>query len=129
MISVSNCAKNRVSFSENKRKSLISYLRLVIRSIPIPKANPEYFLLSIPQFSNTLGSTIPHPKISTHPDPLHRLHPSPLQIVQEMSISADGSVKGKYEGRKRTFVPSPKSSCTKWNKVCFRSAKETFSST
>src|SRR5690606_25847620 len=113
MISVSNCAKNRVSFSENKRKSLISYLRLVIRSIPIPKAKPLYFLLSIPQFSSTLGSTIPQPRISTQPDPLHKLHPAPLHIVQEMSISAEGSVNGKYDGRNRTLVPSPYSSCTK----------------
>src|SRR5690606_22724789 len=95
MISVSNCFKNRISFSENKRRSFISYLRLVIRSIPIPKANPLYFLLSIPQFSNTFGSTIPHPKISTHPLPLHMVQPSPLQIEQEISISAEGSVNGK----------------------------------
>src|SRR5690606_26828249 len=113
MISVSNCAKNRISFSENSRKSLISYLRLVIRSIPIPKAKPLYFLLSIPQLSNTLGSTIPHPKISTHPLPLHIVQPTPLHIEQDISISAEGSVNGKYEGRKRTFVPSPYNSCTK----------------
>src|SRR5690606_11847643 len=113
MISVSNWDKKRVSFSENNLKSLISYFKLVIRSIPIPKANPEYFLLSIPQFSKTLGSTIPQPKISTQPEPLHKLHPAPLQIVHEIYISAEGSVNGKYEGRKRTFVPSPYNSCTK----------------
>src|SRR5690606_3031927 len=113
MISVSNWDKKRVSFSENKRKSLISYFKLVIRSIPIPKAKPEYFLLSIPQFSNTFGSTIPQPKISTHPEPLHKLQPAPLQIEQEISISAEGSVNGKYDGRKRTLVPSPYNSCTK----------------
>src|SRR5690606_19118555 len=93
--SVSNCDKKRTSFSENRRRSLISYFRLVIRSIPMPKAKPEYFLLSMPQFSNTLGSTMPQPTISTQPDPLHRLHPAPLQIVQEISISAEGSVNGK----------------------------------
>src|SRR5690606_7630099 len=118
-----------MSFSENSRKSLISYLRFVIRSIPIPKANPLYFLLSMPQFSNTLGSTIPHPKISTQPLPLHKVQPAPLQMEQEISISADGSVNGKYEGLKRTLVPSPYSSCTKKNRVCFRSAKDTSSST
>src|SRR5690606_30705141 len=95
IISVSNCFKKRISFSENNLKSLITYFKFVILSIPIPKAKPLYLLLSIPQFSRTLGSTIPHPKISTQPLPLHMVHPAPLQIEQEISISADGSVNGK----------------------------------
>ena len=45
----------------------------------MPKANPEYFFESIPQFSKTLGSTIPEPKISNQPD------------FHEISISALGS--------------------------------------
>src|SRR5580698_1863430 len=98
MSSVLNCFKKRTSFSENKRRSRITHFKLAIRSIPIPKAKPVYFLLSMPQFSSTLGSTMPQPKISTQPVYLHILQPSPLQIVQEMSISADGSVKGKYDG-------------------------------
>src|SRR5271154_961109 len=107
MISDWNCFKKRTSFSENKRRSRITYFKLAILSIPIPKANPVNFLLSMPQFSKTLGSTMPQPKISTQPLYLHMLQPAPLQIVQDTSISADGSVKGKYDGRKRTLVPSP----------------------
>src|SRR3984957_9821158 len=107
MISVLNCSRKRISFSENKRRSRITYFKLAILSIPIPKAKPVNFLLSIPQFSNTLGSTIPQPNISTQPVYLHMLHPEPLQMVHEISISADGSVNGKYDGLKRTLVPSP----------------------
>src|ERR1700743_1607798 len=113
MISVWNCFRKRTSFSENKRKSFITYFKLVILSIPMPKAKPVYFLLSILQFSKTFGSTMPQPNISTQPVYLHRLQPNPPQMVQLTSISADGSVKGKYDGRKRTFVPSPYNSCTK----------------
>src|SRR3569623_250716 len=128
MISVWNCLRKRTSFSENKRKSRITYFKLVILSIPIPKAKPVYFLLSMLQFSKTFGSTMPQPKISTQPVYLHILQPGPPHMVQLMSISADGSVNGKYDGLKRTLVPSPYNSCTKWYNVCFRSAKDTFSS-
>src|SRR6201998_230233 len=107
MISVWNCFRKRTSFSENKRKSRITYFKLVILSIPIPKAKPVYFWLSIPQFSKTLGSTMPQPSISTQPVYLHMLRPGPPQMVHDTSISADGSVNGKYDGRKRTLVPSP----------------------
>src|ERR1700761_7293948 len=113
MISVSNCPRKRTSFSENKRRSRITYFRLAILSIPMPKAKPVYTLLSTPQFSKTLGSTMPQPNISTQPLYLHILQPEPLQIVHDTSISADGSVNGKYDGRKRTLVPSPYNSCTK----------------
>ena len=68
---------------------------MAIRSTPIPKANPEYFLLSIPQFSSTFGSTIPHPKISRNPEYLQTLQPLLLQTEHETSTSALGSVKGK----------------------------------
>src|SRR5476651_2534305 len=107
MISVLNCFRKRTSFSENNRRSRITYFKLAILSIPIPNAKPVYLVLSMPQFSNTLGSTMPQPNISTQPLYLHILQPAPLQIVQETSISADGSVNGKYDGRKRTLVPSP----------------------
>src|ERR1700753_304116 len=107
MISVSNCPRKRTSFSENKRRSRITYFKLVILSIPIPNSKPVYTLLSMPQFSKTFGSTMPQPKISTQPLYLHILQPAPLQMVHDTSISADGSVNGKYEGRKRTLVPSP----------------------
>src|SRR5688572_8518618 len=60
-----NCSRKRVSFSENRRRSLIWYLSMVIRSIPIPKAKPVYFSGSIPQFSSTFGCTMPQPNIST----------------------------------------------------------------
>src|SRR5476651_2078910 len=98
MISVLNCFRKRTSFSENKRRSRITYFKLAILSIPIPKAKPVNFAGSIPQFSKTFGSTIPQPKISTQPVYLHILQPDPRQMVQEISISADGSVNGKYDG-------------------------------
>ena len=66
-----------------------------MRSIPRPNANPEYFEESISQFSRTLGFTTPHPRISNHLSP------------NRTSTSAEGSVNGKYEGRKRNFVSSP----------------------
>src|SRR5688500_8735968 len=98
--------------------------------MPIPKAKPEYLLLSILQFSNILGCTIPQPKISTHPVCLQTLQPLPPQIRQLISISALCTVKGKYDGRKRILISPearPNISCTKKYKVCLRSAKETSS--
>ena len=71
--------------------------------MPIPKANPEYFDGLIPQFFRTVGSIIPQPKISRKPVFLHTLHPPPEQMLQLTSTSAEGSVKGKYEGRSRIF--------------------------
>ena len=37
-LAASNSFRKRVSFSENIRRSLTRYFRLVIRSTPIPKA-------------------------------------------------------------------------------------------
>src|SRR5690554_163455 len=96
-----------------------------MRSIPIPKAYPEYISLSILQFLSTLGSTIPHPSISTQPVCLQNGHPLPPHILHEISISALGSVNGKYEGLRRIFVSSPNISLAKKRSACFRSAKET----
>ena len=56
---------------------------MAILSTPKPNANPENFFGSILQFSNTIGFTIPQPKISNH---------SPFS--ERISTSADGSVKG-----------------------------------
>ena len=42
-----------------------------------------------------VGSTMPQPRISTQPVCLQRLQPAPPQMLQETSISADGSVNGK----------------------------------
>ena len=41
---------------------------------------------------------MPHPMISSQPVPLQTLHPLPPQRLHETSTSADGSVKGKYDG-------------------------------
>src|SRR5262245_41225554 len=86
-----NCFKNRTSFSENRRRSLMLYLSIAMRSMPIPKAKPEYFFESILQFSRTFGSTIPQPRISSQPVYLHTLHPLPPQMLHDTSISAEGS--------------------------------------
>ncbi len=40
---------------------------------------------------------------------------TPRQTKQIMSISADGSVKGKYDGRNRVLIPSPKSAPSMWS--------------
>src|SRR3954471_1426979 len=90
-----NCFRNRTSFSENNLKSLMRYLSIVIRSMPMPKAKPVYFLESILQLSSTLGSTMPQPRISTQPVCLQTLQPVPPHIMHVTSISADGSVNGK----------------------------------
>ena len=123
-----NCFKNLASFSLNSRISLTSYSNSAGLSTPIPNAKPVYLLLSMPQFSSTVGCTIPQPKISTQPVCLQMRQPLPSQIKQLISISALGSVKGKYDGRKRTLTSLPNISCTKKYRVCFRSAKLTLSS-
>ena len=77
-------------------------------------------MLSIPQASSTLGSTMPHPRISTHPVCLQKPHPFPPHKWHEMSISAEGSVKGKYDGRNRMRVSGPNSSRAKYKKRLFQ---------
>ena len=79
----------------------------------MPNANPEYFFESIPLASSTLGSTMPQPMISSQPVPLQTLQPLPPQRLHDTSTSADGSVKGKYEGRMRIVAFSPKTSLAK----------------
>ena len=41
-----------------------------------------------------------------------------------MSISADGSVKGKYDGRNRVLIPSPNSASSMWSSAPRRWAME-----
>ena len=60
---------------------------------------------------------------------LQKLQPVPPQRLQEISISALGSVKGKYEGRKRILVSLPNISLAKNKRACLRSANDTFLST
>ena len=99
-----------------------------MRSIPMPKANPEYFPGSMLFAVSTFGSTMPQPMISSQPVPLQTAQPLPPQRLHDTSTSADGSVKGKYEGRMRMAVCSPKISLAKYSSDCFMSANETPSS-
>ena len=72
---------------------------------------------SIPELVKTFGWTIPHPKISNHSSFSHRI-----------STSADGSVKGKYDGRNLSFISlSKKLSTNSWS-TAFKFAKLIFSS-
>ncbi len=89
------------------------YLSIAMRSIPMPKANPEYFSGSMLFAWSTLGSTMPQPMISSQPVPLQTGQPLPPQRLHDTSTSAEGSVKGKYEGRMRMTVCSPKTSLAK----------------
>ena len=56
----------------------------------------------------TFGCTIPQPSTSSQPVCLHTRQPLPPQSAQETSTSAEGSVKGKKDGRKRVRVSGPK---------------------
>src|SRR5688572_15665081 len=90
-----NCFRNLISFSNNNLISLILYLIIACLSIPIPHANPEYLVESIPQVSNTAGSTIPQPNISSQPVPFVIRCACSSAKPKYTSISALGSVKGK----------------------------------
>jgi hypothetical protein len=72
---------------------------------------------------------MPHPRISIQPVPLHAAQPVPPQTPHRTSISADGSVKGKNDGRNRTARSGPNSRWAKWVRVAFRSTKPIPSST
>src|ERR1700685_794829 len=104
----------------------------------MPNANPETVLGSYPLSftnSNTLGSTMPQPRISIHPVRLQGRHgsdplcPLPPQMKQLTIISALGSVKGKNDGRKCVFTDEPNSAFIAWSSVPFRSPKVMFVST
>ena len=118
-----------MSFSENNLRSSTLYLRFAIRSIPIPNAYPVYCLESMPLASSTAGSTMPHPKISTQPVCLQKAQPLPPQMSQLISISAEGSVNGKYDGRNLIFVSVPNISRANNKRTCFKSVNDTFLST
>ena len=64
--------------------SFTPYLSMAILSTPRPNAKPEYFLESILQFSRTIGFTMRNLVFSSH-----------LPSFEQISTSADGSVKGK----------------------------------
>ena len=64
--------------------SFTPYFNIAIRSTPKPNAKPLNSSESILQFSNTIGFTIPQPKISSH-----------FPESDKISTSADGSVNGK----------------------------------
>ena len=72
---------------------------------------------------------MPAPPISIQPVPLHVRQPLPPQVPCVKSISADGSVNGKNDGRRRTPISSPKKRRAKCKSTPFRSAKVTPSST
>src|ERR1700694_4375175 len=108
------------------------YFNKAIRSAPMPNANPETFLGSYPLSftkSNTLGSTMPQPRISLHPARCHGRHappppsPPPPQIKQLTNISALGSVNGKNDGRKCVFTLDPNSAFMAWSSVPVKSQK------
>ena len=61
--------------------------------------------------------------------PLHAGQPLPWQSWHSTSISADGSVNGKNDGRNRVFVVGPKNRWAKWISVALRSTNEIPSST
>ena len=78
--------------------SLTPCFNMAILSIPNPNANPLYLSEFILQFSRTIGFTMPQPSTSNH-----------FPSFDNISTSADGSVKGKYEGRNLNSTSLPKS--------------------
>ena len=52
---------------------------------------------------------MPQPPSSTQPVPEHTVQPLPSQNTHVMANSADGSVNGKNDGRKRALMSGPKS--------------------
>ena len=71
---------------------------------------------------------MPEPRISIQPVPLHAGHPMPPQTPHCTSISADGSVNGKNDGRKRVRDAPKKRSANRFS-VALRSTKLMPSST
>src|SRR5690625_888601 len=64
---------------------------------------------------------MPAPKISIQPVCLQTEHPSPAHTLQEISISTDGSVKGKKLGRKRISRSAPNICFANKSNVPFKS--------
>src|SRR5262249_34498136 len=90
-----NCLSTRRPPSQSGRMSGKLWRSCATRSMPQPNAKPVHSLGSRPKFSNTRGSTIPEPPISSQPVYLHVRQPSPPQTPHETSGSIDGSVNGK----------------------------------
>src|SRR5665811_732903 len=99
------------------------YLIMAMRSIPNPKAKPEYSSGSIPTARNTFGSTMPQPPSSIQLVWEHTRQPAPSQKGQLTAYSAEGSVKGKNDGNSRDCTPSPKYAVVKAAMVPERSPK------
>ncbi len=116
-----------MSFSWKTRMSRIPYFKAAIRAGPIPKANPVKRSGSYPTFSRTAGSTIPAPMISSQS--VSSVDPSGRVMSRFTSTSADGSVKGKKEGRNLTCVPGPQKSLANSARVALKSTKVIPSST
>jgi len=79
----------------------------------------------MPQAASTRGLTTPQPPHSIQPSPLQvrqvsTAGSSPRHTKQTRSTSAEGSVNGKYDGRKRVVMPSPNIDCAKWSSVPLR---------
>ena len=64
---------------------------------------------------------MPEPRISSHPVALQMRQPAPLQPKQRTSTSAEGSVNGKKDGRKRIRLSAPNSSRANSSSVPLRS--------
>ena len=71
---------------------------------------------------------MPEPRISIHPVPLHTAQPTPPHTPHCTSISADGSVNGKYDGRNRVR-DAPKKRSANRLRIDLRSTKLMPSST
>ena len=84
-----------MSFSRNERMSgiVVAHLGQAVDAEAEGEAGP--LVGSIPTAAKTAGSTMPHPPSSIQPVCEQVRHPSPRQMVQVISNSADGSVKGK----------------------------------
>src|ERR1700733_4722312 len=72
---------------------------------------------------------MPHPEISSHPVCLQVRQPCDSQKTHDMSTSAEGSVKGKYEGRRGIATGFSKKVARKPPSAAFMLAKLTFSPT
>ena len=72
---------------------------------------------------------MPQPEISSQPVCLQVRQPLPSQNTHDMSTSAEGSVKGKYDGRRRIARSRSKNACRKPCSAAFMLAKLTFSPT
>ena len=85
-----------------------------VRSIPIPKAKPEYSSGSIPAARRTFGFTMPQPPHSIHCGP-------PLAFGCHKSSSAEGSVNGRSSGAGESWRPH-RTWRVPYSRVPFRSA-------